>query len=158
MWNSFSVPKVFHILSLHASTLPCGNCLHSRVHESSRDTTPIPSTTCCDKFSPVVLPEEQKHLPAFYGIQTSLPHILWVSENGKRVEEYILKLRNSCSTAGPSNLLSSSIQACHTVKPSPGFYSASSLGFPTLLLCLLSLIFILTLGSQKALQSQSQCP
>lgn len=50
------------------------------------------------------------------------------------------------------------MQAYDIVKLSLGFYSMSWLGFPTLLLHLLSLIFFLTFGSQNTLQSPSECP
>lgn len=100
-------------------------------------------------FSLLFFQRNRNSPPAFYESQASLPYLLCISENGKRTGCCFLKLYNSYSTARPSNLVSSSLQAYDIFKQSLGFYSASWFGFPTLLLHLLSLIFSLTFGSQS---------
>lgn len=61
--------------------------------------------------------------PAFHEIQTSLPYVLCVSENEKRIGRCILRLCNSYSPPRLSNLVSNSMQAYGMVQLSLHFYS-----------------------------------
>lgn len=149
--ESFAVPKLLHTRSLRASTwYPlCGRLLGQRGawEQQGHCSNPACPQLTVGTFSLLFFQRNRNTPPAFYEIQTSLPYVLCISENGKRIRSCILKLCNLYSTARPSNLVSNSMQAYDRVKLSLGFYSVSWLGFPTLLLHLLSLIFFLTFGT-----------
>lgn len=153
--ESFAVPKLFHTHSLRASTqYPlCGRLLGQQGawEQQGHCSNPACPQLSVGNFSLLLFQRNRNTPPAFYEIQTSLPYVLSISENGKRIGSCILKLCNSYSTARPSNLVSNSMPAYDTVQLSLGFYSVSWFGFPTSLLHLLSLIFFLTFGSQTAI-------